>query len=137
MSRTKKHIKHKPHLAKKTRARKHVKKHMSKKRRNTKRRNTKRRYSRQRGGLFNSRETDILKQKLKVIGFTDENEINNILGEMGTFSQRFSGVYIRDLTDEMDKLNNKEEFKRWLNEIKPDFDDDVDTDYEWDDDDDE
>jgi len=106
------------------------KKRRNTKRRNTKRRNTKRRYSRQRGGLFNEEESNILKVKLREIGFTDEDEIKNIIKDMGTFSQRFSGEYLSDLFPEMDDLN-KDTFYDWLEKVKEEEDEEVETDGEW------
>ncbi len=105
------------------RTKKYLKKNMSKRRR----------YSRrvyQKGGLFNDSETAQLREELKRIGFTDDNEINNIVTDMGRMSQQFSGNDFGQLLYQMNGINSPEEFKEWIKDIQPVFEEQVETDVE-------
>lgn len=128
-SRHKRHISKKRRITKKRpvnrRTKKYLKKNMSKKRR----RNSKKVY--QKGGLFNDNESEKLKTKLKDIGFTDDNEIDNILTGMQKMSQQHTTPEnFEELLNQMNAFHDKEEFKEWLATIEPMFEDKVETDVE-------
>ncbi len=121
---------HKRKTAKKHRVhrktKKYLKKNMSKRRRYSKR-------VYQKGGLFNDSETAQLREELKRIGFTDVNEINNIIIGMGKMSQQHSKPRdFKELLHQMNSFHNgdTENFKKWLNNIKPMFEERVETDVE-------
>jgi hypothetical protein len=100
-------------------------KNMSKKRR----RYSKKAY--QHGGLFNDNESEQLRTKLKEIGFTDDNEINNMITDMGRMSQQHTSPnHFEQLIEQMDTIHDTEEFKKWLKEIQEIFEDRVETDSE-------
>jgi hypothetical protein len=107
------------------RTKKYLKKNMSKKRRI---------YSKkiyQKGGLFNDDESAKLKESLKRIGFTEDNEIDNILTGMQKMSQQHTTPEtFGELLDQMSTFHDKEEFKQWLGNIEPMFEDKVETDVE-------
>lgn len=113
---TKKHRVHR-------RTKKYLKKNMSKRRRYSKR-------VYQRGGLFNDNETAQLKDALKRIGFTDENEINNIITDMGKMSQQFSGKDFGQILYQMEPIKSPEEFREWIADTQPFFEEIVETDVE-------
>ncbi len=105
------------------RTKKYLKKNMSKKRRSSKK-------IYQRGGLFNDTETQELRTKLRDIGFTDDDEINKIIADMSSISQKIGGQYFEELINQMNTFDNKEEFKAWVKNIKINFEDKVETDSE-------
>lgn len=122
---------HKRKTAKKHRVHKRTKKYLKKNMSKRRRRYSKRVY--QKGGLFNSTETARLTTELKRIGFTDENEINNIIADMGKASQQFSKPQdFEELLNQMSTFNNgdTEEFKEWVKDIVPMFEGRVETDTE-------
>jgi len=107
------------------------------KRKQTKRKQSKRiRYSKKRtykskkyyGGKFNSEEKIFLIDKLKKIGF-NEDELPAIIEELDLGSQQFSGNNLKQLTDQIDGMN-REQFKEWLENTYSLFVEDVETDYE-------
>ena len=93
-----------------------------------KRRSSKKIY--QRGGLFNDDESEKLKTKLREIGFTEDDEIKNIIADMSSISQKIGGKYFAELIEQMDTFHDTEEFKGWLKNIKINFEDKVETDSE-------
>lgn len=105
------------------RTKKYLKKNMSKRRRYSKR-------VYQKGGLFNDSETAQLTTELKRIGFTDNNEINNMITDMGKMSQQFSGNDFGQLLYQMNSIDSPEEFKEWIKDIQPSFEEKVETDIE-------
>lgn len=105
------------------RTKRHLRKNMSKKRRSSKK-------IYQRGGLFNDNESDQLRTKLRDIGFTDDNEIDNIIADMSSISQQIGGKYFEELINQMNTITDTEEFKEWLKSIKINFEDKVETDSE-------
>ena len=116
------------------RTKKYLRKNMSKKNMSRKNMSKKRRSSKkiyQRGGLFNDNESEKLRTKLREIGFTDDNEINNMITDMGRMSQQHSTPnHFDQLIEQMDTFHDKEEFKEWLKEIQEMFEDKVETDSE-------
>lgn len=100
----------------------------SKKNISKRRRYSKKKY--QKGGLFNPEESAQIKEKLIHIGFTDKNEINYIITNMGRMSQQFSGIYFEQLLHQMSTIDNPEEFKEWIERLQPDFEENVETDIE-------
>ncbi len=107
------------------RTKKYLKKNMSKRRR----RYSKKAY--QRGGLFNDNHSEELRTKLKEIGFTDDNEINKMIIDMGRMSQQHSSPNdFAQLIEQMDTFHDTEEFKEWLEKIQEDFEGKVETDSE-------
>ena len=119
---TKKHVVTKKYRINK-RTKKYFKKNMSKKRRSSKK-------IYQRGGLFNENESEQIRTKLKEIGFTDDNEIENIIADMSSISQQIGGKYFEELIEQMNTFTDTEEFKEWLKNIKINFEDKVETDSE-------
>lgn len=118
---------HKRKTAKKHRVHKRTKKYL-KKNMSKRRRYSKRVY--QKGGLFNDSETAQLREELKRIGFTDDNEINNIITDMGRMSQQFSGNYFQQLLHQIKNINSPEQFKKWIADVQPYFEEQVETDVE-------
>ena len=111
-------------------------KRYSRKRRNKK--SYKKQY--QRGGNFNEEETARLKDKLRSLRIRDgseltEEEINEIVDELGTVSQQFSGDNFEQLlyqiqNDDIAEIifNNKDHFKDWVKQNVYHFEIDVETD---------
>ena len=123
--------KHKRKTAKKHRVQRRTKKYLKKNMSKRRRRYSKRVY--QKGGLFNDTESAQLKEELKRIGFTDNNEINNIIIGMGKMSQQHSKPQdFKELLHQMNSFHNgdTENFKEWLNNIEPMFEERVETDAE-------
>ncbi len=68
-----------------------------------------------------------------------EKEISDIVEKMNLSSQFFTGPYFSQLTVKMadENFRNKEEFMKWLNDLFPKLEENVETDVEYDENDDE
>ncbi len=91
----------------------------------------KRRQYRYRGGRFNETQEQILKDKLREIGFTDEAEINNIvINILGRTAQLFADENgFTQTLYQIEGFTSPEQFREWLNGWD-DFEDEVQTDPE-------
>ncbi len=119
----------------------HTKKHSKRVHKKTMRRNRHRRSrSRSRkyyqhGGKFNDAEEEQIKAKLREKGITDDAEINQMIQKLGMSSQQFAGPYFEQLLHQMNAMDSPEEMREFVENMN-EFEENVETDIESDNEDD-
>jgi hypothetical protein len=126
---TKRRIKRR-HTRKHTR--RHTRKHTRRHTRKQIRKQSKKRQYRYRGGRFNETQEQILKNKIREIGFTDEEEINNIVVNiLGRTAQLFADENGFEQTIyQIEGFTDPEQFRQWVNSWDDSDEDLVQTDPE-------
>jgi hypothetical protein len=114
------------------RKQKHTMRKQSKRRRYSKRRTYKsKKYY---GGKFNDVDTDTLVQRMREKEYTEE-EITSIMNDLHQGAHYFSGPVLPQLLFNFDRMNNKEQFKKWVKDNYNPVASDDETDWEDSDDD--
>lgn len=118
---------------KKSQTKRHKKRQIKNKKSQTKRHKKIIKVKKQLGGNFNDKEIIQIKQILKERDMFTEDDINEIVEKLNLSSQRFTGPYFIQLTDQLSEgsFADKKDFFDWLNKTHTLQEESVETDNEY------